>query len=337
MKKIFFAVVVVIAMVSCSKEEVLEVNREQIAFGEAFVENSTRAAIDGTYKAGKDIQSFKVWGTVKAIASSTEVVIFDGTTVSRPDDLTGYNPATAWICNTVQYWVPNAEYNFTAVVDGELEAVVDGENNPDNLIKWELSSQKDVLLDTTEVTVMNDGYLMGANNGLVAFTFNHLLSKAYFTFKTTRAFATDAYTYEISDIKFDNAYQGGAYSLKRGYWVGVEDLTSWGDLSFGGPVTLAPSKTTAVETTSEYARVFIPQANIDVSFKVSIKLQGTKISSKNYSYTIFKETDAVKKSVAGHQYNFVVEIAENNTIQFTVNSDPVWTDGDGADDTPIAM
>lgn len=324
-------------MVSCSKEEVLEVNREQIAFGESFVENSTRAAIDDTYKAGKDIQSFKVWGTVKAIASSTEVVIFDGTTVSRPDDLTGYNPATAWICNTVQYWGPNAEYNFTAVVDGELEAVVDGENNPDNLIKWELSSQKDVLLDTTEVTVMNDGYPMGTNNGLVAFTFNHLLSKAYFTFKTTRAFATDAYTYEISDIKFDNAYQGGAYSLKHGYWVGVEDLTSWGDLSFGGPVTLAPSKTTAVETTSEYARVFIPQANIDVSFKVSIKLQGTKISSKNYSYTIFKETDAVKKSVAGHQYNFVVEIAENNTIQFTVNSDPVWADGDGAGDTPITM
>ena len=303
-------------MVSCSKEEVLEVNREQIAFGEAFVENSTRAAIDGTYKAGKDIQSFKVWGTVKAIASSTEVVIFDGTTVSRPDDLTGYDPATAWICDTVQYWVPNAEYNFTAVVDGE--------NNTDNLIMWELSSQKDVLLATTEVTVMNDGYPMGTNNGLVAFTFNHLLSKAYFTFKTTKAFATDAYTYEISDIKFDNAYQGGAYSLKHGYWVGVEDLTSFGDLSFGNTVTLAPSMTAAVEATSEYARVFIPQANIEVSFKVNIKLQGTKISSKNYAYTIFNETDAVKKAVAGHQYNFVVEIAENNTIKFSVDDVTDW-------------
>ena len=335
MKKIFFAVVVVIAMVSCSQEEVLEVNREQIAFGEAFVENSTRAAIDGTYKTGKDIQSFKVWGTVRAIASSTEVVIFDGTPVRRPDDLTGYNPATAWICDTVQYWVPNAVYNFTAVVDGDITEETIAEDKI-KLIRWTLDSQKDLLLATTEVSVMDDGYPMGTNDkGLVAFTFNHLLSKAYFTFKTKKAFATDAYTYEISDIKFETAYQGGAYSLKHGYWIGIDGFTTAGELSFGDTVTLAPSMTAAVEATSQYARVFIPQANILVSFKVTIKLQGTKISSKDYKYTIFEGPSDENRTKPGHQYNFVVEIAENNTIHFTVNSDPVWTDGVG--NTPIEM
>ena len=323
-------------MVSCSQEEVLEVNREQIAFGEAFVENSTRAAIDGTYKTGKDIQSFKVWGTVKGThTGSEEVVIFPGTTVRRPDDLTGYNPATAWICDTVQYWVPNAEYNFTAVVDGDITEETIAEDKI-KLIRWTLDSQKDLLLAKATVSVNNEGVVDGTNaKGLVAFTFNHLLSKAYFTFKTTKAFATDAYTYEISDIKFETAYQGGAYSLKHGYWIGIDGFTTAGELSFGDTVTLAPSMTAAVEATSQYARVFIPQANILVSFKVTIKLQGTKISSKDYEYTIFEGPSDENRTKPGHQYNFVVEIAENNTIQFTVNSDPVWTDGVG--NTPIEM
>jgi hypothetical protein len=316
MKKIFFAVVAVVAMASCSKDEVIEVNREQIGFGEAFVENSTRAAIDNTYKAGKDIDEFKVWGTVKGThTDSEEVVIFDGTEVTRPTDLSsGYNDAKAWLCNNVQYWVPNANYKFTAVVDGELNT---------NTIAYTVSSQSDLLLATATASVNDAGVVTGLNqNGLVAFTFNHLLSKAYFTFKTTDAFATDAYTYEISNIKFANAYTEGTYTV-GGDW----NATSTGELSFGNTVTLAPSKTTAVETTSEYARVFIPQKDIQVLFTITMKYGGKAVSVKEYNYTVFKETDAVKKSVAGHQYNFVVNVAENNSIQFTVNSDPVWTDG----------
>lgn len=317
MKKILFAVLALAAMASCSKDEVIEVNREQIAFGEAFVENSTRAT-DNTYKSGKDVPSFKVWGTVKGThTGSEEVVIFPGTLVSRPDGLTGYNPATAWICDNVQYWVPNAKYNFTAVVDGEY-------NLETKKIAYTVADQKDLLLATATASVSNEGVVTGTNEkGLVAFTFNHLLSKAYFTFKTTDAFATNAYTYEISNIKFANAYTSGNYTV-GGDW----EATDKAALSFGdNTVTLAPSKTTAVETTSEYARVFIPQQDIQVLFTITMKYGGKAVSVKEYNYTVFKETDAVKKSVAGHQYNFVVNVAENNTIQFTVNSDPVWTDG----------
>lgn len=315
MKKIFFAVVAVVAMASCSKDEVIELNREQIGFGESFVENSTRA-IDNTYKSGTDVQSFKVWGTVKGThTNSEEVVIFPGSTVSRPDGLTtGYNPTTAWICDNVQYWVPNANYNFIAVVDGEY-------NTSTKKIAYTVANQNDLLLATSTAGVSNEGVVTGTNeDGLVAFTFNHLLSKAYFTFKTKTAFQTDAYTYEISNVKFNSAYTSGDYTV-GGDW----EATGNDALSFGAAVTLNPSTTQVVSVTSEYAKLFIPQQNLKASFTVTIKRGGTAVSVKNYEFDVF-----ATKSEAGHQYNFIVEFAENNTIKFTVNSDPTWdtTNGD---------
>ena len=137
MKKIFFAVLALAAMASCSKEYIVAENKQAIAFGEAFVENSTRAT-DNTYLAGKDVEKFKVWGTVKGTHTGSEAVyIFPGTVVSRPDGLTGYDDEEAWVCNNVQYWVPNANYNFIAVVDGELDTT-------NNTIAYTVSSQKDL-------------------------------------------------------------------------------------------------------------------------------------------------------------------------------------------------
>lgn len=321
MKKILCAVLALAAMTSCSNDYTITESKQAIAFGEVFVENSTRAT-DNTYLDGKDVPSFKVWGTVKGTHTGAQnVLIFNGTQVSRPGGLTGYNPATAWICDNVQYWVPNAKYAFTAVVDGEL-------NDDLTTINYTVSSQKDLLLATAAASVDGNGVVTGLTNDLVAFTFDHLLSKAYFTFQTDQAFDTDAYTYEISDIQFDNAYTEGTYTISA--------TTPWAAsttdvLSFGDTVTLAPSTINAVKTTSEFVKVFIPQKNVKVSFTVTIKyndgINGAKaISVKNHSFTVFTSG----ASEAGHSYNFVAEFTENAQIQFTVNDVTDW-----ADDTNI--
>lgn len=316
MKKIFCAVLALAAMASCSKEYTVDYNKQAIAFGEAFVENSTRAATDNTYTDSNQVGSFKVWGTVKGThTGAQEVLIFDKTPVTRPS-LADYDETVAWVCDNVQYWVPNANYKFTAVVDGEL-------NNDLTTINYTVADQKDLLLATATASVDDDGTVTGTNaNGLVAFTFNHLLSKAYFTFKTDDAFATDAYTYEISAIQFDNAYTEGTYTV-GGDW----NATSTDALSFGDAVTLTPSTTAAVSTTSEFVKVFIPQQDVTVSFTVTIKFGGKAISVKDYSFDVF-QGDA-NKSKAGYSYNFVAELAENATINFTVKDATDWVvDGD---------
>lgn len=310
MKKILFAVLALAAMASCSKEYTVDYNKQAIAFGEAFVENSTRAT-DNTYLDGRDVASFKVWGTVQGTHTGSEAVyIFPGTVVSRPDGLTGYNPETAWVCNNVQYWVPNANYNFIAVVDGEL-------NTTNNTIAYTVSSQSDLLLATATASVSNEGVVDGTNaKGLVEFTFNHLLSKAYFTFKT-EMFKTQDYSYEISNIQFDNAYTQGTYTV-GGDW----SATTTGPLSFGANVAHQPLMDDAVTTTSELVKVFIPQQDVTVSFTVTIKFGSKAISVKKYSFPVF--AGAANKSVAGHSYNFVAELAENATINFTVKDVTDW-------------
>ena len=50
MKKIFLAVVALAAMTACSNDEFVSVDRAPINFGEAFVDNATRAT-DTTYVA----------------------------------------------------------------------------------------------------------------------------------------------------------------------------------------------------------------------------------------------------------------------------------------------
>lgn len=326
MKKIFCAVLALAAMASCSKEYIVAENKQAIGFGEVFVENSTRAT-DLTYTDTNKVTEFKVWGTVQGEydANAPIVYIFNGDEVKNSNGTTTVDYDGVWFCNNIQYWVPNADYAFKAVVDGEL-------NTTNNTIAYTVSSQKDLLY--AEATADTDENGTPDVGGLVAFSFNHLLSKAYFTFKTDKKFATDAYTYEISAIQFDNAYTNGTYNVGTPAWTGEGDAA----LSFGDTVTLAPSKDVAVSTTSELVKVFIPQEDVKVSFTVTIKydndttdsVPAKAISVKKYNFTVFPSAES-KKSVAGHSYNFVAEFKENAQINFTVHDVTDWVVEDDID------
>ena len=309
MKKIILAAMAFAALAACSKETTVDVAREEIAFANPFVENATKA-IDASYSDDNKVEAFKVWGTVQGRHQNAEVVyIFNGDNVT---DISGYG--NAWACSNVQYWVPNANYAFTAVVDGELSGA------DLNEIAYEVSSQKDLLLATSIASTDNNCAVTGVTDGgLVAFTFDHLLSKAVFNFYTEEAFATDKYTYEISAIQFDDAYAKGVYT--------IGETTPWaatvtGVLSFGTAVTLAPSTEEAVEITSEYAKLFIPTTEtVNVSFTVTTKYEGKAISVKDYDFEV------ESGFFAGHAYNFNVKFEENLQIVFTVEDVNDWVNG----------
>lgn len=317
MKKLFFGILAMAAFAACSNEEPVATPKGSvIAFGNPFVENSVRA-IDNTYGEGKSVSEFYVWGTVTGKHSGAATVyVFTG---DKVDNTNNPGVEAAWNCSKVQYWVPNAKYAFTAVVDGELS----GDDKDE--IAYTVADQKDILLATAVATTDNNAGIEAGSTttdaGIVKFNFAHLLSKAVFEFYTTAPFKTSDYTYAVSNIQFDNAYSAGTYSVSSKVW----NATTTAPLSFGDTVSLAPSTISAVTATSQYAKVFIPTASMNVSFKVSMYFGSDKISEKTYNLTA-TPTEGFK---AGYSYKIKAEIKENKTIEFTLDASTNlgWSNG----------
>ena len=95
MKKIFIAVLAVAALASCSKEQIVNVDKGAVIGFDTFVENSTRAndLVVGNF-------DFGVYGTV---TKGNSALIFNNQEVKT--DFTYGNPV---------YWIADASYTFGA-------------------------------------------------------------------------------------------------------------------------------------------------------------------------------------------------------------------------------
>ena len=109
MKKLFIAVLAVAGLASCMQDEVLSQDQAAIEFGDAFVDNSTKAIIEEA----DDITGFTVYGNVKGTGDDF-VALYgnDGATVTRGDEA---GLGEAWSCSVTRYWTPLCQYNFAAV------------------------------------------------------------------------------------------------------------------------------------------------------------------------------------------------------------------------------
>ena len=287
MKKIFFALFAVLAMVSCSNEEVIEVNREQIAFGEVFVDNATRA----DYSTDKTVEAFKVYGTV----SGTQ--IFNGANVTRGSKTNG----EAWGCDgAAQYWLPSSTYNFAAIVDGAATAttalpatipftVADGAGN------------LDLLYATATVTTDPNATPTGVNtNGVVAFDFSHLLSKLQF-----KIVNETNQKYQVTLIKVTGAKEDGLYTIGTSTWATTTEDTvpslTFGTATVAGGATVAASEARQILPVAQTLAVTINYDVYDASDnKVgSLTKEGTitETFAKNTVYT-------VTATISGKAINF---------------------------------
>ncbi|MBQ9138612.1 MAG: fimbrillin family protein [Alistipes sp.] len=289
MKKTLFFALAALLFASCAKNEVVELNREAISFGDAFVENATRADYSST-----DIREFKVYGTVN------NVLIYDAANVTKGSAAYG----AAWDCKDkngnaiTQYWVDDAQYKFAAVVDAD-KVNVDANGLPTSL-DYTAAGQKDMLYNYVERK--ND-------KSIVSFTFTHLLAKAFFTVNSS--VADTNYTYSISDVKVTNAFANGVYSVsgETGTWTG----SNAGEVDFAN---IESVDYTDAKTNAEV--LLIPGASVGVSFTVTLSINNKEVTS--YKYT----KDNVATLVANNVYNFNISFGELNQIQFTVAKQPEW-------------
>lgn len=300
MKKIFCAVLALAAMASCSKEYIVAEDKQAIGFGEAFVDNGTRADYS---QLGKPVEAFKVYGTLKGSYGNT-VQIFNGADVTKPagtyyDPTDGsYDSTIAWVCSETQYWVPNATYQFAAIVDGVAETTT---TLPEE-IKFTVAdgtANKDLLYATATATVNNNGT---PNVDLVAFSFNHLLSKVMFT---VNSHIGTGYSIDVTGISVTGVTDKGIYTVDGGTWA--KDSTA-------ATTTLTFGKQGAYET-----RQILPvEQTLNVTISYDIYFGGTKISAATKSGEITKTF--AKNTV----YNIVATITMTNEIKFTVEEVRDW-------------
>lgn len=301
MKKIFCAVLALAAMASCSKEYIVAENKQAIGFGEAFVDNGTRADYSTTEK----ISEFKVYGTMTG--NSNTVQIFNAATVSRPTGLADYDKTVAWTCTETQYWVPNATYQFAAIVDGVADtttglpetihfAVADGDANKDLLY--------------AEATATTDG------NGtpdvdLVAFTFDHLLAKLQFNMVNR---LSEGYSIKVTSLTVENVMEDGLYTIAQSKWeTTTTDKTT---LTFGESDTFGLNRNSYMEE----ARQILPvEQTLAVTVVYDIYYNDGNGGGDQKISTATKTGEIAETFAMNTVYDITAEIS-GNEIKFTVEA-----------------
>ena len=319
MKKILFALCAMATFASCSNEEIVSYDKEAIAFDGAFVDNGTRAQDDFTI-ATDSLKSFAVWATTQRPpqggVAQPIVPIMNEVTVSRTSP-------TSWAYPTeyTQYWIPGNKYQFVAAKNYKN---VELANGVPSKFTYDVSSQRDFLY--AAATREN---VAASNNDAVAFTFDHLLSKAYFTVDTDLMSGDNVnYTYRITNLCINNVVKEATYTVNTATWAGTENSTY--NVAFG-TVNWANKLAANGVYTSDYARLLVPASYTALNITCTIEtLYGDSvIDVQNYNKSIAQEF------VKGYVYNFVLALKDpGQPIEFTVTKVNEWNPTTPAE-TPI--
>lgn len=300
MKKILLSVFAVAALASCIQNETIN-PLTPIGFGDAFVNNSTKVIYEGTNL----VNSFQVWGTYKGTSDWAE--LYNGATVTRPNDLTEYNAATAWNCDDKRYWADDCEYKFYAVVDATS---VTADKGVVKSINFTADGETDLLYGYKEE---NTDTKIPA---LVAFEMNHLLSKISFKFTADEKLLAN-YTYKVNLVKVADAFATGVYTVTDGLTGSWTSATGdMADLTLTVPAT-AIKATEFVAANGAY--VIIPgKAPLKITIEAQLLFNGSDYGPAetfNIELTGTKAVDFQK----GYHYAFnVILPTPENTIDFTI-------------------
>lgn len=324
MKKILFALCAVATLASCSKSEVLNLNQEAIDFGTAFVDNGTRATDEFTIET-HELFDFNVWATTQRPeqggVAQPITPILNEVVVCRPDLASNWVYPTAY----TQYWIPGNTYQFAAAKNYGAVRLTDG-------VPAEFDYDAATQLDLLYAADTRVGQEAGAN-AKVAFTFDHLLSKAYFTVDTNQMSGDNAnYTYRVTNICINNAVKEATYNVAAGTWAGNANYSTIDPLSFNNVNTAAKLAANGVYT-SDYARLLVPATYADLNITCTIEtLYGDAvIDVQNYNKSI------AQQFVKGYVYNFMLALKDpGQPIEFTVTRVNEWIPtGDANNQTPI--
>ena len=305
MKKIFIAFAALATIAACNKAEVIETQEgEQIAFNNAFVENTTKAAVDPSLGTAKPFTSFNVWGSVGGVA------IYDGDEVTGTvgSNIVDEKETNLWTCTSVkQYWIKDAQYKFSALENAGTVTLGDDKLPAKTTFDATAANVDLLYAEPVERTGIASG------NAPVEFTFNHLLSKVKFTVNNNSQAATD-YSFDVKNITI-TCPKTGTIKLDDKTW---ENLSA--AAAYSVPKVTVDNSKASEECVNEL--LLIP-GSVSINYAVDIKCNGTVIAT---------HTPAAAHTatlVGGFSYNFVVNVSVGEEITFSVDENASWTSEPG--------
>lgn len=333
MKKFFLSVLCVAAVVSCAKDEVITADKEAITFENAFVDNATKAAYDGSYN-NSNLSEFQVYATITGTGSNEGTAnIFEGERVVKGNSL-GQGENWSYATANTQYWIPGNNYQFRAIADGNVTDVTEVVTNSYGMATainlLDASAQKDIL--TAEHNVTNYTKPTSGTPAPVAFTFAHVLSKAKFTVKNTVK-TNNGYSYKVTDVALNNLAKNGVYTITdgaTGTWAAAATPAtyslSFGDVTVEGKAVEADATVADIKYNksgeSNFDRLLIPGTQtLNISFSYGLYKGGVLIDAQDKTLTANVTLDAAKA------YNFVISLGNpGDPIQFDVLTVKDWVE-----------
>ena len=293
MKKTLLALFA-LAAVACSKSDVIEqVAPTAIAFGEPFVENTTKSVVNPstTTDGANKLTAFTVYGYM----DQPEGVVFDQEAVTLVDN--------NWKTTTTQYWTSGHDYYFNAF------AGADWNNNAGEVSFTNKQGTNDFLYANATVTTKNIGAITAQNPGAVALNFKHLLSKVKFAF--TNGFANPNTSIVVKNvtlkvpasgsINLAQAHSWTADNWAEDKWVAATDHNLV--LQFGDIVTNAAD----ANGDKVYPAVYYTENNLSQPVAESYKELLT-IPTEYRTYTITFTTELYQGNVLAGTYNHTVDV-----------------------------
>ena len=308
MKKTLFITLASIALVSCSQDEtVATMDRVAIEFDKVFIENSTssRAATDIT---AANLTDFAVYGSV--VKGEQKGNIFNKQKVSGTQ-------AGGYTYSPAQYWIPGADYHFTAIA-------------PFEGAKWTYTCRTE---DVSEYgtrqahygTITFDNASAEAKQDLlwayqsastqtttpdaVRFSFQHMLSRAKFTFVNDFEVGSNI-SLKVRDVTINDAHKVGTLELK-GTEAPAEQWTAEGTFTkeFGDTQKEEPQAPNASASTVHYYLLPVANAEYHIEFTIELYQAGLKLQEIEKEATIL-----ISNMKRGYSYDFKAKLNANNTM-----------------------
>ncbi len=325
MKKLFIAVLSMATLASCFQSEFAV---DQAIDFNTYVGSTTKAIDPSINNDNITDYSFYVWGNTQGdhAADAPIVPIFEEVEVDYVGGVWAYG------VEHTKYWIAGNKYNFAAVVNGVVDntALVDG---LPKTISYTAGTDLDLLYaDAKNIIAKASG------NQKVAFTFEHLLSKAVFTFTNTTTpvvAGAPANIYKVTDIKISGLGQSATYDVTAGWGAS----TGTYEADFGHIVAIGESNAAAVAIPvaeqesgkSNYEHLLIPGThNVTITCKITLYDNGAVVDEIPYSQTINGLT--LQKGTA---YNFSLKAGLEQTIEFNVNPVNDWNNPYVDVNTPV--
>lgn len=298
-KSLFMLGAAIVALSSCTQDEVLNVNENRVISFESHVNKSTRAVTNTTTA---DLEKFYVFG------NHGGTLVFNNVAVTKSGSAWEYTNPVAWTANNYKFAAYATTNESAQLTPGYSDGVLTFSDYVPNDASDLVAAVATV--DNTSLT-----------NATVNFTFQHLLSKVQFVLTNN---STENYTMKVGDITFSVLKQGDCVYNGTAAWTAE-----------GSAATLTVAGTTAniakgAAFTSQ-DHIVVPNqalASVAASFKVEFyDASDNKVYEKQYSDVALKLIgDDSQKWAPGYLYQYTGSIAPTTSyITFNVTQVDGWT------------